>query len=160
MIVSTFSAPPSMPPPRHFTIFPPYSRSPHTTFRYLGSLGINLNFFTYSSNMDSHSIVSAVRFFLPNLLVDLFNGENLSPHASPETAKCGSQWESFFTLFAIHSHLLFLIVDPKPASLIYMDVFLRRHGSKAGIAAQLGFDPGHQFQRVKRFCYIVVPPRC
>ena len=109
------------------------------------------------ADVDGYGIVGADGILIPDLFVDLVDGEYLSGILYKEQQDVILNGRELDGL-AVHRHLFIFIIDHETAALIDLGAVLLVQVSKLGVAAELGFDPGHQLQGIKGLCDIIVRP--
>ena len=105
--------------------------------------------------MYSHRIVGADGFLIPDLFVDFIDGENLAGvfgQKKQDVVFNRSQLDGF----VIYKYFLGVVIDGEAAAFVYIFVAALAHVAKLGVAAQLGFDPGHQLQWVKWLGKVII----
>ena len=105
--------------------------------------------------MYGNRVVGTNGLLVPDLLVDLIDGENLAGIFGEQQQNVvfdGSQ----FNWFVIHKYFLGIIVDGKAAAFVYVFIAALVQIAELCIAAKLGFDAGNQLQRVKWFGQVII----
>ena len=108
--------------------------------------------------MHRHRIVRIVSRLVPDLLVDLFNGEHLS-HVLHQEGQDPVLLRRQEDCLAVYGDRFFVIVQEQSAGAELMSFPGFFHAPQVGEPPQLGFDPGHQFHGAEGLGDVVVRPQ-
>ena len=103
-----------------------------------------------------HCIIRSDRILIPDALINLVDRKyfSLILHQQQKNVILD---RGKLHHFAIHRHFLQIVIDAQTANCINTVTGFCCI-SKLRIAAELGFHPCHQFQRIERFLHIIVRP--
>ena len=107
--------------------------------------------------MYHNSIVGLIDLFIPYLLENLVCAEDAARIGRQQVENIEFN-RSQLDLLIVNCYFVVILVDHKSfnRNLIFRCLDYAALGVQLGIAAQLGFHPGCQFQRIKRLHHIVI----